>query len=180
MEYLDILNPDGTPTGQSVSRERAHREGLWHRTVHVWVVTPDNRILLQRRSLTKDVYPGLWDTSAAGHIEAGGTSIPAAIREVGEELGLVVRPDELRVLGTLRQIDDNDETSIHDRELVDIYLVVRTDISSVRIDNIEVTGIRTIALDDFEQVLASERGCFVDHREEYPLLVSALRRMAAR
>ena len=60
-----------------------HRDGDWHRSVHVWVVDTAEagrgaaRVLLQRRSEHKDTYPGHWDVSVAGHVEAGdGPSSP--------------------------------------------------------------------------------------------------------
>ena len=38
MEYLDIVDRDGNLTGETVSRETAHRDGIRHRTAHVWIV----------------------------------------------------------------------------------------------------------------------------------------------
>ena len=62
MEYLDIVNENGLPTGEIVSRDAAHREGLRHRTAHVWVVRKSDvgyDILLQKRSMEKESFPGL-------------------------------------------------------------------------------------------------------------------------
>ena len=74
MEILDVCNEDGFPTGKTVSRAIAHRDGILHRTAHVWVVRKNAQgydILLQKRSMEKDSFPGLYDTSSAGHIPAG-------------------------------------------------------------------------------------------------------------
>ena len=74
MELLDICNEEGFPTGETVERSRAHSEGILHRTAHVWVIREvDGRtqVLLQKRSMDKDSYPGMYDTSSAGHIPAG-------------------------------------------------------------------------------------------------------------
>ena len=68
MEYLDIVDEDGTPTGETVSRSKAHSEGILHRTAHVWVIRPSDQgydILLQKRSMEKESFPGLYDTSSA-------------------------------------------------------------------------------------------------------------------
>ena len=75
MEYLDIVDESGQPTGEIICREDAHASGVLHRTAHVWVVRPSGRgydILLQKRSDTKESFPGMYDTSSAGHIPAGG------------------------------------------------------------------------------------------------------------
>ena len=61
MEYFDIVDAYGKPTGRTVSREEAHRYGICHRTAHVWIVRPTASgfdILLQKRSREKDSFPG--------------------------------------------------------------------------------------------------------------------------
>ena len=84
MEYLDICDEDGQPTGQIVPRSIAHRDGILHRTAHVWIVR-DNagriQILLQKRSMEKESFPGLYDTSSAGHIPSGSEPLPSALRD---------------------------------------------------------------------------------------------------
>ncbi len=73
MEYLDIVDDCGIPTGETISREDAHRSGIRHRTSHVWLLRIHNRklqVLLQKRSPDKDSYPGCLDISCAGHIPA--------------------------------------------------------------------------------------------------------------
>ncbi len=102
MEFLDVVDLDGHPTGQIVSREEAHREGIRHRTAHVWMIREwkgKMQILLQKRSLDKDSYPGLYDTSSAGHIPAGCDPVPSALRELEEELGISAAPGQLEDAG---------------------------------------------------------------------------------
>ena len=67
MEWLDVVDQNGDPTGEVVSRDTAHEKGIWHRTSHVWLVRiRDGRlqILLQKRSENKDSYPGCYDISS--------------------------------------------------------------------------------------------------------------------
>jgi len=72
-----------------VARKLVHgNPALIHRSVHVLVVSPDGRLLLQKRSLRKDVQPGKWDTSVGGHVGFGQSYEEAARREAEEELGL--------------------------------------------------------------------------------------------
>jgi len=99
-ELIDILTPDGKPTGKVALKSEAHKNGWFHATVHIWFFTKDDKILLQKRAMTKKVFPGLWDISVAGHIGAGETILDAAIREVHEELGLEIKSDELLKIGT--------------------------------------------------------------------------------
>ncbi len=105
MEIFDICDANGLPTGETVERERAHREGIRHRTAHVWIVDrrgAEPMVLLQKRSLCKDSFPGLYDTSSAGHIPSGSEPLPSALRELEEELGIRAEPEDLAVAGTFR------------------------------------------------------------------------------
>ncbi len=104
-EIFDICDENGRPTGKTVSRSTAHRDGILHRTAHVWITrVQDGRrqILLQKRSMVKDSHPGLYDTSSAGHIPAGDDPLPSALRELKEELGVRAAPEELDFAGTFR------------------------------------------------------------------------------
>ena len=105
MELLDIVDENGIPTGAVIDRETAHREGIRHRTAHLWLLRRREgqvQVLLQKRSMEKDSYPGCYDISSAGHIPAGADFIPSALRELREELGLQARPEELILCGVRR------------------------------------------------------------------------------
>jgi isopentenyldiphosphate isomerase len=71
-------------------RGDAHRLALRHRAVHILVYDAAGDVFLQKRSLAKDINPGLWDTSAAGHVDYGEDYDGCAMRELREELGITV------------------------------------------------------------------------------------------
>lgn len=102
MELLDIVDEQGNPTGQTVERKKAHREGIRHRSSHVWLLRRHEgrvEILLQKRSSNKDSFPGYYDISSAGHIPAGVDYIPSALRELREELGVEADGSQLQYCG---------------------------------------------------------------------------------
>lgn len=104
MEWLDVVDEQGNPTGEKVERSVAHREGIRHRTAHVWLLRKmgengNVQILLQKRSQNKDSYPGCYDISSAGHIPAGVSFLPSALRELKEELGVCAKAEELHYCG---------------------------------------------------------------------------------
>lgn len=105
MEYLDIVDENGSPIGKTVSRKDAHESGILHRTAHVWIIRQvqgKTEVLLQKRSEEKDSFPGMYDTSSAGHIPAGDEPLPSAIRELKEELGIKASAEQLHYAGTFR------------------------------------------------------------------------------
>jgi isopentenyldiphosphate isomerase len=72
-------------------RSEVHRLGLLHRAVHVLVFNSRGQIFLQKRSMKKDRQPGLWDSSASGHVDSGEDYDATAVREVREEIGLQLK-----------------------------------------------------------------------------------------
>lgn len=88
-EVFDIVNENDEVIGQNL-RSEVHRLGLKHRAVHVLVFNAQGQVFLQKRSQSKDTFPGAWDSSASGHLDAGETYDTCAVREVFEELGIVL------------------------------------------------------------------------------------------
>lgn len=86
-EIFDVVNERDEVIGRA-SRREVHERGLMHRAVHVLVWDPAGRVFLQQRSLKKDTFPGAWDSSASGHLDAGEDYDACALRELREELGL--------------------------------------------------------------------------------------------
>ena len=165
IELIEVLTPDGTPTGVSKPKPEIHRDGDWHRAVHVWIINPDNRILLQRRSVRKENNPGLWDVSAAGHVSAGEDVVDAAIREVHEELGMTLHREELQHIATLRESCVLNAGTYFDNEFHEIF-IVRREVGELVLQADEVDEVALVTLDELRNY------AMVPHEEEYTLLSS--------
>lgn len=112
-DIFDVVNErdeviDRKPRGE------VHRLGLLHRAVHVQVFNARGQIFLQKRSMKKDRQPGLWDSSASGHVDSGEDYDTTAVREVWEEIGLRLSKTPERLF----KIDACEET---DQEFVWVY-----------------------------------------------------------
>ncbi len=112
MEYWDIYREDGTTTGKTMRRGDPIPEGGRILLVHIVICNQDNRFLVQKRSMNKRHFPGMWDFSG-GHVQAGETSIQGAAREAAEEVGLRFDPEQLVLAAH----------SVSDRDLFDVYYV---------------------------------------------------------
>lgn len=122
-ELFDLCDSEGRPLGRTKARSLVHRDGDWHRAIHVWVVhtrAPETRVILQRRSLAKDTWPGLVDVSVGGHLGAGETP-EMALREAHEEIGLTLSPTEVHFLGRVAQ-SRSLPGPVLDREILDVYV----------------------------------------------------------
>lgn len=88
-EIFDIVNERDEIIG-AAPRAVVHRDGLRHRAVHILVFNALGEVFLQKRSMTKDSAAGKWDSSASGHLNQGEQYDACAIRELREEIGLVL------------------------------------------------------------------------------------------
>lgn len=114
-ELLDIVDLNNQVIGAR-SRFDIHRLGLRHRAVHILVRNQNNQFFLQKRSMSKDINPGLWDTAAAGHVDRGEDYDRCAARELTEELG--ISADD--TLALLFKMDASAATGM---EFVQVYLI---------------------------------------------------------
>ena len=86
-EMFDVVNERDEVIGKKLRRE-VHRDGDKHRAVHVLVFNSRGEVFLQKRSMSKDTFPGAWDSSSSGHLDSGENYDAYAIRELREEIGL--------------------------------------------------------------------------------------------
>jgi isopentenyldiphosphate isomerase len=156
-EKVNILDSRGEKTGEVAWKSEAHRLGLWHRCFHCWIFSPGMPsggpyLFVQRRAAGKDTWPNRLDVTAAGHLGAGEETLEGGLREIEEELGLTVAPDELVPLGTRRS-----ELQIPaglDREFQEVFLLVRAlSPKDLRLQEEEVAAVARLPLDDVVEAL---------------------------
>ena len=144
----ELIAQVDSDTGE-VDKDLAHRYGIWHATIHVWVIDRDGRILLQHRAYDKKHFPGMWDISAAGHIAPG----ESGAREVQEELGADVDINDLEFVGILSL--DHVFPGFVNRERPRVYLW-RTDrtADSFTFSDGEVIGLAPLTIQQLEALIA--------------------------
>lgn len=95
-ELFPIVDESGRVIGKASRRECHGGSMLLHPVVHIHVFSSRGALFLQKRSETKDIQPGKWDTSVGGHVDYGEQIAEAAERECREELGIDgVKPELL-------------------------------------------------------------------------------------
>ena len=180
MELLDICGETGEPTGRTVDRSTAHRDGILHRTAHVWIVRQREgvwQVLLQKRSMEKDSFPGLFDTSSAGHIPAGSEPISSALRELREELGIAAAPDSLTQIGTFRISYEEDfhGKPFRDNEFTFVYMYREpVDERSLALQEGEVDEVRWFDLVEVRDEIRTSRERFCMSSRGLRILCDAL------
>ena len=94
MEWLDVVDSNDMVVGRE-TRAVIHAKGHLHRSTHIVLYNSAGEVFVQLRSKHKDVGAGLWDTSAAGHVDSGETYPQCAVRELQEELGITIAQSSL-------------------------------------------------------------------------------------
>lgn len=100
MELIDLYDGSRVRTGRTAERGSAVRPGEYCLVSHLCLFNGRGELLVQRRSVYKDRYPGCWDVSAGGFVRSGEDASDAALREAREELGLSLAKAELRFVLT--------------------------------------------------------------------------------
>ncbi|MCK5375338.1 MAG: NUDIX domain-containing protein [Alphaproteobacteria bacterium] len=142
IEYLDIYDANFNHIGTE-DRNKVHERGLWHQTIHCWIVRPNGKILVQMRSANIINHPNTLDISAAGHLRAG-EKLKDCVREVKEEIGIDIEFSALTYLGYFRRTSDSVRNGHpnHNREFAHVFFVKDdTPLSEYQLQENEVDGI---------------------------------------
>lgn len=163
-ELFPIVDELGNVIGSATRKECHARTFLLHPVVHLHVFDEAGRLFLQKRSESKDVQPGKWDTSVGGHVDFGESVEVALRREAREELGLSIR-NERKLYSYVFQSDV-------ERELVNTFCC-EAELLDITIDPVEISEGRFWTMEEIRESLGS--GCFTPNFElEFAKLTEAL------
>ena len=170
-EYLDILDENGNKTGKIKLRNEVHRDGDWHKAVHIWIINNKGDILLQRRCASKDSHPNMLDISSAGHLQAGDDSLTGAVREIKEELNLDISPNELQFITTLKRKSNK---SINN-EFDDLYILrINKKIEEMQFQKEEISEIFFVPYKKFKDMVNNKQPDLLRKDDEFEILFKLL------
>lgn len=161
------------PLGMLKSRGEVHRDGDWHRSVHIWLLDEQGRLVLQKRSEHKDTNPGLLDVSCAGHITGNDHALETAVRELQEELGVTMTSETLEAawVCTLPSTASGETTfgKFVCNEFQEIYIIKgwNSGVESLSINRGEVAGIDLLPADQVIHAWEVVDARFVPRQEHY-------------
>lgn len=179
-EKFDIIDNEGKPTGVTKTRHDVHRDGDLHVGAHIWIRSSKGNILIQQRSDEKENFPGLYDTSCAGHVSAGETPQQGAVRELQEELGLSVKSEQLRHLFRIYEKHILRNGTYIDNEWHEIFLVdlegPEKNPDDFILQQEEVGKVAWVSVPELKRRITEESEAFVPHPEEYEKIIAFLSR----
>jgi 16S rRNA (adenine1518-N6/adenine1519-N6)-dimethyltransferase len=104
-EQFAVVDEQDRPIGEA-PRSQVHANNSLHRAIHILVFNSAGEVFLQFRSRGKDRHPLTWDSSAAGHVNAGEEYDQTARRELMEELGIETALERVAKLGASERTGD--------------------------------------------------------------------------
>lgn len=171
-EYFDIVDENNAPTGEKRLRSEAHTQGLWHRTVHIYLFRKKEDgidFLVHLRSKTKDLHPNKWDTRFGGHVKAGETLEGTVLDELKEEIGLDVKLSDL-IVGEVYQRDN-----FPNREFTAVYYCNFTgDESSLIFSDNEVQRVKWMDSREIPESMSKTPEVWTSKPEEFAEIMNVL------
>ena len=152
-ELIDIVTETGKHTGKSALKSEIHKKGYYHNTAHIWLYTANKEILLQQRAASKAICPLLWDVSVAGHIDAGESIISGALREVKEEINLIIPEEKLHKIGVFECFQSY-PNGIIDNEFHHTFISeLHIPITDLMPQKSEVEALKLVSIEMFKDLL---------------------------
>lgn len=163
MEYIDIFDENNRLIREKKEKQQAHKDGNFHRTAHVWILNDKDELLLQKRSASKKTYPNCWDISGAGHIRSGESVLEGAIRELKEELSVVIQDKDLEYITTIKNTKNP-----KNMEFQYVYLLnCNKQINEYIFTDEEVSEVKYVYYKDLEKMVENREPGLLIHEEEY-------------
>ena len=171
-EMIDIYNPDTMKkTGEIIDKSAAHRFGIWHSSIHLIIINKDKtKVLLQKRSNNKDLYPNMWDISVGGHIMSRESDIDAVKRELKEELG--IESSDMEFVKKYKEELNNN--GVDSKEIVSLFIMYLDEKErKIKLQKEEVSDIKWFTKIEIEKLIKDKK--IIPHIEEYDLLKNILK-----
>lgn len=148
-EKLNIVDENDNVVGIE-ERETIHQQGLLHREIHVFFVTPDRRIIFQHRAPDKDTFPDLLDATVGGHVEIGDTYGETAIKEAEEETGIKINVEDLMEIATIINRSEDDKTGTINNAIKNEFVYFYNgELDDLRVEKGKAIGFEAWSIEDF-------------------------------
>ena len=150
MEYWDLYNENREKIGKPHKRGEPIPKGTYHLAVNVWILNSKGKVLLTQRHPEKMYYGGLWECSASGSVISGEDTLQGALREVWEEIGVILSPKDAILLESARK----------QYYFRDTYLFIKDiPLDELKLQAEEVIGANWVTRDEYEGM--RDRGLMV-------------------
>lgn len=118
MELWDLYNENRELIGRDHIRGEEIPQGCYHLVVHVWIRNSKGEYLISQRSADRPSLPLMWEC-VGGSVLKGEDSLTGAIREVQEEVGVLLPVEHGRLVKSVVREEVN---GVPFRDILDVWL----------------------------------------------------------
>ncbi len=157
MEYWEVLDDNGNPTGEIMERhdKKVFEKGFYHLGADVWIINSKNKILIQKRSPLKRLDPNVW-AMTGGSVILGENSLKTIVREAKEELYIDINTDNLKLITRFKT----------GNVWIDTYILkCDYEISKMKFQEDEVSDARWATWEEINDLV--NNGMFIKNRWEF-------------
>ena len=171
-EYLDIVDKNGNLTGAKELRSICHEKGLWHQTVHIFLVHTKNSsiyFLVHLRSKEKASQPNKWAIPFGGHVEAGDSIQATFVKELWEETGLLFDENQFISAGMHTHEEEKNKECVHM-----LFLKFDEDESKLKFNDGEVQAARWMKSEDIKNEIEKNPAKWANSMRSYNEIIEAI------
>lgn len=160
-ELLEIINENDEVIGLE-TREKIHKEGLLHREIHIWFLTPQAEIVFQHRAKDKDTYPDKLDATVGGHVEPKMLYEETAVKECKEETGIDIDLKKLVFLRKMRKKSFDEATGLTNNTIRSQYAYLYDgSINDLQVEDGKAEGFEAWKIDDLSHLSEDNKNKFI-------------------
>lgn len=161
LEMLEVIDENDNVVGLE-TRAKVHQDGLLHREIHIWFLTPKGEIIFQHRAKDKDTYPDKLDATVGGHVEPNMSYEDTAMKECKEETGLDIDISKLLFLTKMRKKSFDEVTKLTNNTIRSQYAYLyEGDLKDLQIEDGKAEGFETWKIDDLPNLSESDKSKFI-------------------
>lgn len=158
----DVFTKEGEYIGtRPMVHDNPDNPEFFYKVVWIILLNEKNEILIQKRSSNLKSFPGKWELSSSGHVDAGENELDAAIRETKEELGVSLDKNNIRLI----------KTYIHQDAITYTYMARIKDTTEFTLQKDEVEEVKYVSLYEFKNLIYTD-DFVLRNRDYYEFLLN--------
>lgn len=161
-KMYDVFTKDGEYIGtRPMVHDNPDNPEFFYKVVWIILLNEKNEILIQKRSNSLKSFPGRWELSSSGHVDAGENELDAAIRETKEELGVSLDKNNIKLI----------KTYIHKDAITYTYIARIKNTTEFTIQKEEVEEVKYVSLFEFKNLIYTD-DFVLRNRDYYEFLLN--------
>lgn len=161
LEMLEVIDENDNVVGLE-TRVKIHQEGLLHREIHIWFLTPSGEIIFQHRAKDKDTYPDKLDATVGGHVEPKMSYEETAVKECKEETGIDIDPSKLIFLAKMKKKSFDEVTRLTNNTIRSQYAYLYDGlVSDLKVEDGKAEGFEVWKVDDLPNLSETDKNKFI-------------------